>query len=364
MYKYTKFFGVILAIALSLNACTPPTAAPTPTEKPAESSSADLSGLKIYVLKQSTALHISIIRLQGISNDYYKLAKDANFDYKAMWEKNPEVVRTMIEGTRSAFISANPEYERMEGIVAGVPELSQFDNILDAGSPGSAGGDSVVPFDITLPDGKTLPKPGNLFEVTEATLWGTDPAYTVPDLQADFNGNGQVDLGDSLPNANVLKGAADLFEKYTNDLLTGAKGWEPTEAEAFGALVANVPTFSNFMDGWKNSRFIAGSASHERGFVATSRLSDLSDNILSWQTIYAGLSPAVKAQSAEQDAQIIKNLAGLQKYVSDLYAQEKGGKHFTAEEADLLTTEGQNRATAIAGQIAQAAAQLGVKLEN
>ena len=42
----------------------------------------------------------------------------------------------------------------------------------------------------------------------------------------------------------------------------------------------------------------------------------------------------------------------------------RAGKHFTAEEADLLTTEGQNRATAVAGQIWQVAAQLGIKLEN
>lgn len=357
-----NIFGVILVLTILLNACAP-AAVPTATVTPATTSS-DLSGLKNYVIQQSIALHTSAIRMQGISNDYYKLVKDANFDYKTLWAQKPDVVRSMIEGTRAAFIAANPQYERMEGVVAGVPGLSQFDVILDAGTAGSDGGDSAVPFDLTLPDGRTLPKPGNLFEVNESTLWGTDPAYTVPDLQADFNGNGQADLGDSLPDANVLKGATDAFEKYTNDLLTTVKAWQPTDAEAFGALVANVPTFSDFMDGWKNSRFIAGSASKERGFVATSRLSDLSDNILSWQTIYAGLSPAVKTQNADIDAQITKDLASLQKYVSDLYTQEKGGKHFTAEEADLLTTEGQNRATAIAGQIAQAAAQLGIKLEN
>lgn len=357
--------GVVIVLAIFINACTPVTPTPAPTETPAPAAaSADLAGLKEYVMKQSTALHNSIIRLQGVSNDYYNLAKESNFDYKAMWEKNPEAVRVMIRGAREAYLAANPDYERMEGVVAGVPELSHYDVILDAGSPGSAGDDSVVPFDLTLPDGKVLPKPGNMFEVTEATLWGTDPAYSIAGLEPDLNDNGQVDLGDSIPDANVLKGAADTFEKYTKDLLSSVRSWEPTEAEAFGALIANVPTFQDFMEGWKNSRFVAGSASQERGFVATSRLSDLSDNILSWQTIYAGLSPAVKAVNADQDAQITKNLADLQKYVSDLYAQEKGGKRFTAEEADLFSTEGQNRATAIAGQIAQAAAQLGIKLEN
>lgn len=368
MHSKFNIFGVILVLTILLNACAPTT---TPVAVSTEAAttapvavSSDLSGLKTYVKMQSTALNNSAVRLQGVSNDYYNLVKDANFDYKTLWAKNPLAVRTMVMAARTAFIAANPEYERMEGVVAGVPSLSQFDVILDAGTAATTGGDSVVPFDLTLPDGRILPKPGNLFEVTEATLWGTDPAYTVADLQPDLNENGQVDLGDNLPDANVLKSAADAFEKYTADLLAAAKDWQPTDAEAFGALVANVPTFSDFMDGWKNSRFIAGSASKERGFVATSRLSDLSDNILSWQTIYVGLSPAIKAKSADLDAQITKDLEALQKYVSDLYAQEKGGKHFTAEEADLLTTEGQNRATAIAGQIAQAAAQLGIKLEN
>ncbi len=358
-----NILGAILVLTFLLNACAPAATAIPATSVPA-AASADLNGLKTYVVMKSTALHNSIVRLQGVSTDYYNLAKETNFDYKAMWEKNPLAVRTMVLAARDAYIAANPDYEQMEGVVAGVPELSQFDVILDAGTAGTEDSESAVPFDLTLPDGRTLPKPGNLFEVTESTLWGTDPAYTVPDLQPDLNENGQVDLGDSLPDANVLKGTADAFEQYADDLLLAAKSWNPTEAQAFGALVANVPTFSDFMDGWKTSRFIAGSASTERGFVATSRLSDLSDNILSWQTIYRGLSPAVKAKDANLDAQITKNLEELQKYVSDLYTQEKGGKRFTAEEADLLTTEGQNRAIAIAGQITQAAAQLGIKLEN
>ena len=66
----------------------------------------------------------------------------------------------------------------------------------------------------------------------------------------------------------------------------------------------------------------------------------------------------------QDDQQITTNLAGLQKFVTDLYSQEKAGKHFTAEEADGYSTEGENRATAIAGQVTQVAARLGVTLET
>ena len=163
----------------------------------------------------------------------------------------------------------------------------------------------------------------------------------------------------------MLKGTVDTFLKYTGDLTAAVQDWQPTEAEAFGALIANVPTFSDFMESWKNSRFVMGEASVERGFVATSRLSDLSDNILSWQKIYAGLSPAVKAASPEQDAQITRDLENLQKYVSDLYSQESNqGKRFTPEEADHAQRGRANPRDGIAGQIAQVAAQLGVSVED
>jgi hypothetical protein len=55
----------------------------------------------------------------------------------------------------------------------------------------------------------------------------------------------------------------------------------------------------------------------------------------------------------------------LQTYVSDLYAQEsKQGKIFTPEEVDTLNAEGQKRAMAIAGQITQVAAQVGISVET
>ena len=354
----------ILLLMMALSACTPAASTPAASNAaPASATLAELDGVKTYVETQASALHTSITRLQAASDRYYELAKAGNFDYPALWADQPDEVILVLAEARAAFLAANPQYEQMEGVVAGVPSLSHFDVILDAGTSGASGSADAVPFDLTLPDGRVLPKPGNLFEVTEATLWGTDPAYVIAGIHPDFNGNSQVDLGDALPDAHVLKGAADAFGKYTAELQTAASDWQPTETEAFGALVANVPTFTDFMEGWKNSRFVMGEASTERGFVATSRLSDLRDNILSWQKIYAGLSPAVAAASPEQDAQIVRDLENLYQYVTDLRDQESAGKQFTPEEVDVLNAEGQSRATAIAGQLTQVAAQLGISIE-
>jgi len=355
------FFLLVFLAACAPAAPDSADAAPAPTTAV---SAADLGMVKAYVETQAAALHESILQLQAASERYYALAEAAGFDYPALWDARQPEVLDALRAARAAFLAANPQYEQMEGVVAGVPSLSQFDVILDAGTSGADGSQEAVPFDLTLPDGRLLPKPGNLFEVTEAALWGTDPAYIIAGIQPDYNGNGQPDLGDALPDASVLKAAADAFAGYTAELKTAAAAWQPTEIEAFGALVANIPTFSDFMEGWKNSRFVMGEASTERGFVATSRLSDLSDNILSWQKIYAGLSPLVKTVAPEQDEQITRDLESLYQYVSGLYRQESiEGKRFTPEEADILNAEGQNRAAALAGQIAQVAAQLGIPVE-
>jgi hypothetical protein len=367
MRPIRKIITLFIPLVLILNACVPAvsTKTATGTDTKIATEQFELQELKGYVIDHARELHDSILDLKTASDQYYALAGTYNFDYQAMWKDQSQAVMELISKARTAFLAANPKYEQMEGVIAGVPSLSQFDLILDAGVAGSSGGEDTVPFNLSLPNGTLLEKPGNLFEVTESTLWGTDPGYIVAGIHPDFNQNNSVDLGDALPDANVLKGTVDTFEQYTAELEEAAKIWQPTQVEAFGALLSNVPTFTDFMEGWKNSRFVRGDASTERGFVATSRLSDLRDNIQSWQKIYEGLSPSVQKVASQQDTQIIRDLENLQAFVSDIYAQESiQGKQFTPEEADMLSAEGQSLASSITGQLAQVAAKLQISIEE
>jgi hypothetical protein len=111
------------------------------------------------MVSHATALAKSGVDLSAKANDYYNLAKSVNFDYAQLWSNKQADTKQIIGDARALFIQANPQYEQMEGIVAGTPSLSDYDVILDAGSPGTANDDSVVPFDLTLADGKVLPKP-------------------------------------------------------------------------------------------------------------------------------------------------------------------------------------------------------------
>jgi hypothetical protein len=355
--NFARHASICVLFAVSVAACG--VAAPS---KSSSSATGDLSGIKTYLSGKTSTLVAETVKLQGLSDRYFALAKASNFDYAAMFAANRDQSVQLVQDMRAAWRAASPAYEQMEGIVAGTPSLEDFDVILDAGASKEEGGDGVVPFDLTLPDGKVLEKPGNLFGVTESALWGTYEAFRAPG-SFDLNGDGKVEFGEALPDANVLKGAADALADNAKQLQTSAAKWEPTEKDAFNALVVMVPTMSEYFDSWKSSRFVAGDASTQRDFVAISRLADIGDILGSLEVVRAGLSPRMAGADAATDGQIAKNLSELKAFVADVHSKEVAGKRFSAEEADTLGAEAQNRATAIVGQVTQVAAKLGVKTE-
>jgi len=361
MVQKRKIFFTTLILVLLISACAPAVAAtPAVEENP---TTTDLSGIKTYLLDKSSELTSSSKSLKEAGDKYYALAEAAGFDYAAMWESNPDEVSAALIDAKSAWMAASPLYEQMEGIVAGTPSLAEYDVILDAGASGDEDPENAVPFDLTLPDGRVLPKPGNLFGVLESTLWGTYADYATG-IEADLDKNGTVDFGEKLPDANVLKAGADALDKYTTELGTASSEWQPTQSDAFTALVVMVPTMSEYFNSWKNSRFILGEASEQRDFVVISRLADIQNILGSLQIVYSEVKPLVESADAAQAAQIEQSLADLKSFVGEVHAKEQSGYQHTPEEADVLGAEAQNRATAIAGQVAQIAAKLNITIEE
>lgn len=369
-----SYLALLLIVTLTLSGCvavqsaapgaSTEAATPAAAEAATETEEVDLSGVKSYLIDQATALKESAATLKSHADAYYELADTAGFEYAMLWQEQADAIVAEVEAARAAWMEASPLYEQMEGIVAGTPTLASYDVILDAGASGEDDPENAVPFDLTLPDGRVLPKPGNLFGVLESTLWSTFDAYTVADVEADWNQDGTLEFGESLPDANVLKGGADAMDSYAGDLLASAEAWEPTTADAFTALVVMVPTMNEYFGSWRDSRFVLGEESTQRDFVAISRLSDIQDILGGLEIVYAELLPLVESVDADQAAQIGADLSGLRAFVADIYAQEQGGKQFTPEEADLLGAEAQDRASSITGRISQIAAQLGIEIEG
>jgi hypothetical protein len=339
------------------------TSAPAMTDTHAEAT-ADLSGVKDYMLEHTELLSGFTADFAADAQTYHDLAEEAGFDYEALWSENADELGPLLEGMKQAWIEGNPYYEQMEGVVAGTPSLAEYDVILDAGSSAAEDPESAVPFDLELSDGTTLPQPGNLFNLTEGALWGTLPADLPQSTPADLDGNGTEDFGEVLPNAPLLLAAAQAFDQYSGELASSGEAWEPSESDAFTALVVMVPTMSEYFGQWKESRFVLGDSSESASFNVVSRLSDINDILAGLEVIFAGVEDRLAEVDPAQAEQTGRELTDLRAFVEDLYARESGGERFEPEQAEVLGTEAQERATAIAGQVSQAAAELGVTIEQ
>jgi len=349
-----------LAIAAALSACGEGDSDETTA---AEGSAAELAPVKTYLTDHSAELVEQVNLLQENADEYYELAESVDFDYQRLLEEHGDEVAEILADSKKVFVVANPAYEEMEGIVAGVPRLAHYDVDIDAGSDASTPEDAVS-FSLTTPAGKQLKQPGNLFFLTETALYGTNPELQAKGTEPDVDGDGKVEFGEGLPDADVYKATLDEFEKQAKSLDEDAQEFEPTPSDALTSIVVMTPTMSEYFEAWKNSRFIAGEGAEELGFVATSRLSDIADILGGILVTYDGIEPTIAAENPQQAKQTRKELESLVAFASVLRDREADGEKFTAKQADALGAQAQAQAEAIAGQVTQAAKQLEIELQE
>jgi hypothetical protein len=336
---------------------------PETAAKATPAAEADLGAIKSYLLDHTARLNASVGALQQAAQEYYDLAESAGFDYAKLLESKRPEVAAAVKALQDGHIKANPDYEEMEGVVAGVPELADYDVNIDAGADKSDP-ENAVPFSLETPNGRTFEQPGNFFALVETSTFGTEPKFVAKGVEPDLDGDGKVTFGEALPDADFLLAATTEFAKYARELDESAKQWQPKLEDAFTAVVVMTPTMSEYFGAWKNSRFIAGSDAEEKGFVATSRLADIRDILGGLVLIYDNIEPAVEKVDPAQAGQTKAELQELHDFAARLYDEEQGGKQFTASDADTLGTDAQRRAEAIAGQVSQAAAKLNLQLED
>jgi hypothetical protein len=339
-------------------ACLAPAAAGA-TPAPA----ADLSGVKAYLTDHTRELVAATASLRRSSERYYGLARGTGFDHARLWRTQRAAVSKALLAAKRHWRAANPAYEEMEGIVAGTPRLARYDVILDAGAPASEDPSNAVPFDLRLPNGRVLRRPGNFAYLTETTLYGTRTDFSTG-VRADLDRDGRREFGEVLPDANVLVAVARGFHRYAGELASAGRAWTPTASDAFTALVVMTPTMSEYFQAWKTSRFVSGARSTRPDFVSSSRLSDIVDILEGLQVVYRGVRPSIAGVDPARGRQIGQSLETLRAEVADLQSRERRGTRFTPEQADVLGSEAQGRATAIAGDVSQSAARLRIKIEQ
>src|SRR3954453_9512620 len=362
-----RLFILLVAGCLALVGCggsdDDKTESTTAKATPSAAAGVDLTPIKAYLLEHTDRLVTSTERLQRDAQGYYDLAAATDFDYAKLLSGHREEVQAAIQKLQDAHVQANPAYEEMEGVVAGVPSLADYDAIIDAGSDASDP-QNAVPFSLTTKAGKEFKQPGNFFALIETSVFGTEPKFQAKGVAPDLDGDGKAEFPEALPDADFLLAAATDFVKYAKELDAKAKEWRPSLEDAYTAVVVMTPTMSEYFDAWKNSRFIAGSEAEEKGFVATSRLQDIRDILGGIVLIYESIQPSVEKVNADQAQQTKADLDKLHQFAGRLLTEEEGGKQFTAPDADTLGSEAQRNAETIAGQVSQAAGQLGLKLED
>ena len=329
----------------------------------AADSAAKLGPVKRYLTDHSATLVEQVEELKANADSYYELAESVDFDYRRLLDEHGEEVAKLLEKSKRTFVVANPAYEEMEGIVAGVPRLAHYDVDIDAGSDASTPEDAVS-FTLTTPSGRQLKQPGNLFFLTETALYGTNPDLQAKGVAADIDGNGDVEFGEGLPDADIYKATLEEFEAQAKALDEDAQEFEPTPSDALTAIVVMTPTMSEYFEAWKNSRFIAGEDASELGFVAASRLADIADILDGIVVTYEGIEPLIASENGAQAKQTRGELQTLADFAAGLRDREAEGQRFTAKQADALGARAQAQAEAIAGQVTQAAQQLGIELQE
>jgi hypothetical protein len=356
--KRTFLLFLILILVLPLGVTFAQDATP---EVPATTTeTVGVNATKTYLVTGGGEMLQHVTQIQADAQAYFDLLKAVNFDYQKAWDASADQIKPLVSDARAEFILAHNNYEHIEGIVAGVPTLADFDVWIDAGPTGADDPENARDWTLTLDDGRSFEKPGNLFHwLLETTLWGTQADHT--GLRVDFDGNGTDERGDALPDAHFWLAIANQFVEATTQLNSAIATWEPSLEDSFTALATMIPTMGDYFQEWKNSTFVSG---QDPRFVAQSRLVDVKGIASSLSVIYSNVDLDVTGKDATLNDQIDSGFTDLMDFLDDTYAQEQDGKHFSAEQADALGEQAQTKADNLAALVGQAASLLNLTLPN
>ena len=205
-----------------------------------DAESRGLVNVKQFTLEHNHQLVTEAELLASALSDYAGVIAAHKGDYAAAWAADGAKLSAQITAIRTRWLEASNQYETIEGIVAGIPQTTKYDLILDAGNPGTEAED-VAEYDLTLPDGTVLNRPGNLFHgITEPLFWGMNDAGVK--LPADLNGDGKITHGEMLFDANLGLGAAQALTHWAKALETDMGAWKPNREDAFTSVVVMTPT--------------------------------------------------------------------------------------------------------------------------
>ncbi len=309
---------------------------------------ATAQSVKSYLVKALKKVHSESQDFVKNSNAYANLIKDNGGTVTAAYQTKSKEMDKLVAAMQENYKGMDSYgYETVEGIVAGVDSMADYDVYLDAGVPASEGPEGVAPVVLDLGNGEKIDKQGALFTyIIEPALWEGNKRWVV-----------KVGDGKTMPRPEVLVAAANDTEKKIGNLLKDAEGWNASVQDCFGAMIVMTPTLSDYFEDWKESRY----ASDKSGrFQAVSRVSDMKGIMSSCAVMY----DAVKGSVAQKDKALAKATdSGFKNILTflDLLAKREKEGEIKGAEIDELASQAKEKTDKLVPQIEQSAAVAGIK---
>jgi len=324
---------------LSLLALIPASAADTAT------------GVKTYLLEKLAVVKAASADFVKNSEAYAALVQTHGGSVPQAFAADPKTMEKLVAAMQENYKAMDSYgYETVEGIVAGVPDLADYDIYLDAGVPASEGPDDVAPVVLDLGNGQKIDREGALFTyIIEPALWGGDERWVV-----------KVRETQTLPRPEVLVAAAKDTDRKIDALLADAQAWQASVSDCFGAMVVMTPTLSDYFEDWKESRFAEDKSGR---FQAVSRISDMRGIMGSCQVMYEAVENDVAAKDRALAKSVRSGFEEIMTFLDKIEAREKQGAIKEAE-IDELATQAKEKTDKLVPQIEQSAAVSGVKISG
>jgi hypothetical protein len=335
------------------------TAAVVAIQTPAEPANSlpGSNDVKGYLLGALTKMQQASDEFLANAIAYQKLVDTNGGDPAKAFAQLPDEAMRLVAALRENYKAMDSfGYETIEGIVAGVPKLSDFDVYLDAGVPKDQAGSGtpVAPVVLALPDGSKVDREGCLFTyLIEPMLWGSNKKLVVP---ADLDRDGKIGPRESLPRADILIAVARDVRTKIHDLRETAIAWQPSTSDYFSAIITMTPTLSGYFDDWKESRYAPATSGK---FSAISRVSDMRGIMFSVAVLYGAVHTQVAARDLALANSIRHGFDGILTFIDRVDQREKkAGAAMTPAEVDELGEQAKQKADKLVPQVEQAAALL------
>lgn len=313
--------------------------------------------VKGYLLETLTKMEQASGEFLANASAYQKLVDASGGDSAKAFSQSPGEVMRLVAALRENYKAMDSfGYETIEGIVAGVPKLSDFDVYLDAGVPKdqAGGGTPVAPVVLVLPDGSKIDREGCLFTyLIEPMLWGSNKKLVVP---VDLGRDGKIGPRESLPRAGILTAVATDVRTKIHELHQTAIAWQPSTSDYFSAIITMTPTLSGYFDDWKESRYAPETSGK---FSAISRVSDMRGIMSSVAVLYGAVHTKVAGKDPALANSIRRGFEDILAFIDRVDQREKkAGAVMTPAEVDELGEQAKQKADKLVPQVEQAAALL------